>query len=174
MGGLATAVDRHVPQVAVDSGHHSDRQLASNQHRARLDVQLQEGSHSRGLQELNPTPDRLHVRPRRRHVFPHSLIGVETATLEISLGQEAKHRIDVELLDPRVIVTLGRHAAGHLLESDAPLGKLRGRVHHFRGRKVVVTYHPAFLLRSPHMKKECWKDIQLVMAELDLPLPGGG
>jgi len=77
----------------------------------------------------------------------------------------------IELVDPRVIIPLGRHAAGHLLGTDAPLGKLRGRVHPYRGRVVVPTYHPAYLLRSPQMKSECWKDIQLAMAELGLPPP---
>jgi DNA polymerase len=82
----------------------------------------------------------------------------------------------IALVDPEVIIALGRHAAGHLLRSDASMGKLRGRVHrpaHLGGRRIVATYHPAFLLRSPHMKKDCWQDIQLAMRELDLPLPGG-
>ncbi len=79
----------------------------------------------------------------------------------------------IELLGPEILVALGRHAAGHLLKSDAPMSKLRGRVHRVGGRKIVATYHPAFLLRSPHMKKECWQDIQLVMAELGLPNPSG-
>jgi len=48
------------------------------------------------------------------------------------------------------------------------MGRLRGRVHRRGGVKVVPTYHPAFLLRSPQMKKECWKDIQVAMGELGL------
>ena len=79
----------------------------------------------------------------------------------------------LELIGTRVVVPLGRHAASHLLDCDLPMGKMRGRVHERGGRAVVPTYHPAFLLRSPHMKKECWKDIQLAMRELGLPLPGG-
>jgi len=78
----------------------------------------------------------------------------------------------IELLDPKIVITLGLHASQHVLRSTQTLGKLRGRVHQIGGRKVVATYHPAFLLRSPHMKKECWKDIQLAMAELGLRPPG--
>ncbi len=78
----------------------------------------------------------------------------------------------IELLAPRVVVALGRHAANHLLgyagAARRPLGSLRGQVHERRGRKIVVTYHPANLLREPENKKECWKDIQLAMRELGL------
>lgn len=83
----------------------------------------------------------------------------------------------IELVDPRVVITLGLHASQHVLSSKASMGRLRGRVHELGGRKVVATYHPAFLLRSPHMKKDCWSDIQLAMRELGLerpPAPGAG
>ncbi|HIK61473.1 MAG TPA: uracil-DNA glycosylase [Planctomycetes bacterium] len=72
----------------------------------------------------------------------------------------------IELLDPQVVIALGRHAAGYLLDSDASLGQMRGRVRDWRGRKLVVTYHPAFLLRSPSFKRDCWQDIQLAMEVL--------
>ncbi len=74
----------------------------------------------------------------------------------------------IELLDPKVVIPLGRHAACHLLQSDSTMGQLRGRIHERGGRKFVPTYHPAFLLRSPHMKSKCWTDIQLAMTELGL------
>ena len=74
----------------------------------------------------------------------------------------------IELLDPKVIITLGLHASQHVLKSTASMGRLRGKVHTLHGRRVVATYHPAYLLRSPQMKKECWKDIQLAMRELGL------
>lgn len=77
----------------------------------------------------------------------------------------------IELVNPKVIVPLGRHAACHLLGVDAPLGRLRARVHDRDGRKIVPTYHPAYLLRSPHDKKKAWEDIQLAMAEAGVPLP---
>ncbi len=74
----------------------------------------------------------------------------------------------IELVAPRVIVPLGRHAANQLLGTDASMGALRGRVHERDGRRIVPTFHPAYLLRSPSEKKECWKDIQVAMGELGL------
>ncbi|HUR28410.1 MAG TPA: uracil-DNA glycosylase [Planctomycetota bacterium] len=78
----------------------------------------------------------------------------------------------IELVDPKVLVPLGGHAAKHLLQAPASsLGALRARVHERAGRKVVPTFHPAYLLRSPGEKTECWKDIQLAMKELGLSIP---
>jgi uracil-DNA glycosylase len=69
----------------------------------------------------------------------------------------------IELLAPRVIVALGRIAAQHLLATTAPLGRLRGRahVHPVHDVPVVVTYHPAYLLRSPGEKAKAWADLLL-------------
>lgn len=75
----------------------------------------------------------------------------------------------IELVDPQVIVGLGRHATGHLLSSDASMGRMRGQVHERGGRKIVGTYHPAYLLREPGAKRDTWQDIQLVMKLLGLP-----
>ncbi len=77
----------------------------------------------------------------------------------------------IELLDPAVIVPLGRHAAMHVLQLEASMGAMRGRVHVRGGRQIVPTFHPAYLLRSPGEKKECWKDIQVAMGILGIPLP---
>ncbi len=81
----------------------------------------------------------------------------------------------IELMAPRVVVALGRHAANHLLgyagAARRSLGSLRGQVYERRGAKVVVTFHPSNLLREPDNKKECWKDIQIAMRELGLPAP---
>ncbi len=74
----------------------------------------------------------------------------------------------IELLDPEVLVPLGKHASQHVLGVQDSMGRMRGRVHEIGGRKVVPTYHPAFLLRSPHMKKDCWQDIQVAMGLLGL------
>ncbi len=78
----------------------------------------------------------------------------------------------IELVDPRVVVTLGDHAAALVLDVDAPVGALRGRVHRLGGRAVVPTHHPALLLQNPAAKRETWVDIRLAMAELGLALPG--
>jgi DNA polymerase len=78
----------------------------------------------------------------------------------------------IELVRPKVLVPLGRHAAGHLLQSDAAMGRLRGRVHERGPYKIVPTFHPAYLLRNPEEKRACWQDIQLAMKELGLERPG--
>lgn len=80
----------------------------------------------------------------------------------------------IDLVDPAVIVPLGRHAAAHLLGQDLSMGRMRGRVHEARGRKLVPTYHPAYLLRTPTAKKDTWADIQLAMRELGLQIPAAG
>jgi DNA polymerase len=67
----------------------------------------------------------------------------------------------IALVAPRIILAMGRFAAQALLASDAPLGKLRGRVHQYRGVPVVVTYHPAYLLRTPADKARAWEDLCL-------------
>ncbi|WP_419185933.1 uracil-DNA glycosylase [Rohdeia mirabilis] len=72
----------------------------------------------------------------------------------------------IELVDPKVIVPLGRHAGTHMLQNTASMGRLRGQVVQRDGRAIVPTYHPAYLLRTPSKKRECWADIQLAMAEL--------
>ena len=72
----------------------------------------------------------------------------------------------VELLRPRIILALGRIAAQNLLQTETPIGKLRGRRYQYRdsGIPLVVTYHPAYLLRSPREKRKAWADLQLAMA----------
>ncbi|MBV8052847.1 MAG: uracil-DNA glycosylase [Acidobacteriaceae bacterium] len=77
----------------------------------------------------------------------------------------------IEVIKPKVIVALGAVAAKTLLAINAPMSELRGRWYDFRGTKLAVTYHPAFLLRDPRQKKETWKDLQRVMKELGLAIP---
>ncbi|HZQ21658.1 MAG TPA: uracil-DNA glycosylase [Terriglobales bacterium] len=89
----------------------------------------------------------------------------------------------VAAIKPKVIVALGAVAARTLLALNESMSNLRGRWYEFRptgvisndpgwtGAKLAVTYHPAFLLRDPRQKKETWKDLQMVMKELGLPLP---
>jgi len=77
----------------------------------------------------------------------------------------------IAVIKPKVIVALGAVAAKTLLAINAPMAELRGRWYDFRGTKLAVTYHPAFLLRDPRQKKEAWKDLQRVMKELNLPIP---
>jgi uracil-DNA glycosylase len=67
----------------------------------------------------------------------------------------------IELLRPRLILAMGRFAVQALLHSDEPIGRLRGRVHRCHGVPLVVTYHPAYLLRSPLDKAKAWDDLCL-------------
>lgn len=69
----------------------------------------------------------------------------------------------IALLQPRIIVALGRFAAQGLLQVTTPIGQLRGNVHQYQGIPLVVTYHPAYLLRSPLEKRKAWEDLQLAM-----------
>lgn len=77
----------------------------------------------------------------------------------------------IDVVRPQVIVALGATAATYLLGQRQPLAGLRRRVHAFRGSKLIVTYHPAFLLRDPRQKKEAWADLQIAMRELGLKPP---
>jgi uracil-DNA glycosylase len=77
----------------------------------------------------------------------------------------------IAVVNPKAIVALGAVAAKTLLAINAPMSEFRGHWYDFRGTKLAVTYHPAFLLRDPRQKKETWKDLQMVMRELGLPMP---
>lgn len=86
----------------------------------------------------------------------------------------------LQTIEPEVIVALGAPAARTLLNSTAPIGKLRGRFHDFqfgdplgdgRTAPLMPTYHPAYLLRSPQQKVKAWADLQMVMAKLGLKTP---
>ena len=70
----------------------------------------------------------------------------------------------IELVNPKLILCVGRIAAQTLLETDTPIGKLRGQLHRIAGnRPMVVTYHPAYLLRSPGEKRKSWADLLLAL-----------
>ena len=78
----------------------------------------------------------------------------------------------IELVKPRVILALGTFAAQTLLESKLPIGTLRGQVHHYHGVPLIVTYHPAALLRNPAWKRPTWEDVQLARRVLDSAVGG--
>ncbi|HEX4032067.1 MAG TPA: uracil-DNA glycosylase [Terracidiphilus sp.] len=80
----------------------------------------------------------------------------------------------IDVVRPQVLVALGATAATYLLGQRQPLAGLRGRVHVVRGCQLIVTYHPAFLLRDPRQKKEAWADLQIAMRELGLKPPARG
>ena len=73
----------------------------------------------------------------------------------------------LELIRPKVIVAFGTFAAQTLLNTKLPIGKLRGSVHRYHGIPLIVTYHPAALLRNPAWKRPTWEDVQLARRILD-------
>jgi uracil-DNA glycosylase family 4 len=77
----------------------------------------------------------------------------------------------IDVIKPKVIVALGAVAAKNLLAVSDSMANLRGRWYDFRDTKLLVTYHPAYLLRDPRQKKEAWKDLQMVMKFLGLNPP---
>ncbi len=77
----------------------------------------------------------------------------------------------LETLKPKFIVCLGAVAVRSLLKTDAPVGQLRGRFFSYRGARVLVTYHPSYLLRNESAKKLVWEDMQILMRELGIETP---
>ncbi|MEK6748132.1 MAG: uracil-DNA glycosylase [Pseudomonadota bacterium] len=67
----------------------------------------------------------------------------------------------IDLVQPRIILCVGKVAASNLLGRDEPIGRMRGTVHQFKKIPTVVTYHPAYLLRSPLEKRKAWEDLKL-------------
>jgi DNA polymerase len=73
----------------------------------------------------------------------------------------------LDAIGPKVLLAVGKFAAQTLTGSEESIGRLRGRVHTYRGIPVVTTYHPAYLLRSPHATRRTWQDLQLMRQVLD-------
>jgi DNA polymerase len=73
----------------------------------------------------------------------------------------------IELVRPQVILAMGRFAVQALLRTDEPIGRLRGRVHRYQGVPLIVTYHPAYLLRNLLEKAKAWDDLCLAMDTMD-------
>ncbi len=75
---------------------------------------------------------------------------------------------EIAVVRPKVIVVLGATAAQNLLETKVPISKLRGQFHDYLGTKVMPTFHPAYLLRDPHKKREVWEDMKMVKSYLGI------
>ncbi|MFH1009575.1 MAG: uracil-DNA glycosylase [Candidatus Latescibacterota bacterium] len=73
----------------------------------------------------------------------------------------------IELIRPKILCALGRIAGQALLETSESLGRLRGKVHRYHGVKLIVTYHPAALLRNPDWKRPAWEDMKQLRREYD-------
>jgi len=77
----------------------------------------------------------------------------------------------IEAIQPEFICCLGGVAAQSLLETNETVGRMRGRFFDYQGARVIVTYHPSYLLRTPSAKAKTWEDIQMLMREMGLPIP---
>lgn len=125
--------------------------------------------HALGLTRAEATPERqvfiantLKCRPpRNRNPDP-----AELAKCEPFLQRQ------IALVRPRMLLAMGRFAVQALLRSDEPVGRLRGRVHRYEGVPLVVTYHPAYLLRQPADKAKAWDDLCLAAEVLAGDRPG--
>ena len=79
----------------------------------------------------------------------------------------------IAAINPLVIVALGAFAAKTLLRSEESISRLRGNIYDFRGAKLIPTFHPSFLLRSPDRKRDAWEDLKRARALLTSPVTGG-
>ena len=95
--------------------------------------------------------------------------GIATVKFDMPAGEPFLMR-QIALVQPRIILAMGRFAVQALLRTDAPIGRLRGQVHSYQGVPLVVTYHPAYLLRNLPDKAKAWADLCLaaeVLAQAD-------
>ena len=90
--------------------------------------------------------------PRNRNPLPDELARCEGFLIR-----------QIELVRPKIILAMGSFAVQSLLRSSAPVGQLRGRVHHYQGVPLIVTYHPAYLLRQLSEKARAWDDLCLAL-----------
>ncbi|MEO1923361.1 MAG: uracil-DNA glycosylase [Nautiliaceae bacterium] len=72
----------------------------------------------------------------------------------------------IDIINPQILVCLGKTAFMYLLNTDMPISKVRGQIFEYKGKKVIPTYHPSFLLRNPSAKKEAYKDFLLIKSML--------
>jgi DNA polymerase len=115
---------------------------------------------------------------RREDVFIANIVKCRPPENRDPLPEEAAACVpylfrQIEIVDPEVLIPLGRHSMRELAgvsERDT-IGRVRGKVYRVAGRAVIPTYHPAYLLRNPPEKVKVWHDIQLAMKELGLPIP---
>lgn len=94
--------------------------------------------------------------PENRNPLPDEIVNCEPYLFK-----------QLEMIKPKLILAVGTFAAQTLLNSKEPLGKMRGKFHTYKGIKMMVTYHPAALLRNPNWKRPTWEDVQLFRSEYD-------
>jgi DNA polymerase len=113
---------------------------------------------------------------RREEVYILNVLKCRPPKNRTPTGEEAENcrpffERQLEIIRPEFICCLGAVAASALLAPKSSLGRLRGRLHEWRWAKVLVTYHPAYLLRNPSAKRDVWEDMQLLMKEMGIRIP---
>lgn len=116
---------------------------------------------------------------RREEVYIMNVLKCRPPDNRTPLPQEVENcrpffERQLEILRPEYIVCLGSVSSQALLETTDSVGKLRGCWHRYRGSKVLVTYHPSYLLRNPAAKKYVWEDMQMLLRDMGLPIPRRG
>ena len=114
---------------------------------------------------------------KREDVYILNVLKCRPPDNRLPLPEEVAHcrgyfERQLEILRPEYIVCAGTVAAQSLLETTEAIGKLRGRFFTYRGSKVIATYHPSYLLRNPDAKKFVWADMQMLLADMGITLPG--
>ncbi len=114
---------------------------------------------------------------RRQDVYICNILRCRPPDNRTPTAEEASHcrpwlDATLSVIQPRYICCLGATAAKYLLQTEQPIGRLRGKIWEYGSAQVVCTYHPAYLLRSPNMKKEAWEDIKLLLRTMGRPIPG--
>jgi uracil-DNA glycosylase family 4 len=112
------------------------------------------------------------IRFKREDVFICNILKCRPPNNRDPLPEEIGHCEpylwkQLEIIKPKMILCLGRIAGQSLLKTNETLGSLRGKFHDYRGVKLMVTYHPAALLRNPNWKQPTWEDVQLFRKEYD-------
>ncbi len=114
---------------------------------------------------------------RREDVYIANVVKCRPPGNRVPMFEEAQACLpflldQIETVRPKVLIALGSTAAKALLGTTSSIGQLRGRWHDFRGTPLLVTYHPAYLLRNPGDKRKVWEDVQRAMERLGLRRPG--
>jgi uracil-DNA glycosylase len=112
---------------------------------------------------------------KREEVYICNIIKCRPPGNRLPLAHEAANcreylEKQLELVRPKFICALGACAAQNLLDTKAPIGRLRGQFHSYQGTPVLCTYHPAYLLRSPERKKDVWEDMKKLLQRMGRPI----
>jgi len=113
---------------------------------------------------------------RRQDVYIANILKCRPPENREPSGEESANCLpylerQIDIIRPEFICLLGRVAVQYLLGTTLSMGKLRGKWYRYRGIATIVTYHPAYLLRTPSAKKDAWDDLQILMNAMGLPVP---